>query len=60
MTANRKAIVRDLASTAHELESRVLEGIVRQGPEGIWMVGETPVAESLRELEGQEIVLIAA
>ena len=60
MTANRKAIVRDLASTAHDLESSVLEGVLQRGADEGWMVGETPVAELLQQLEGQEIVLIAA
>jgi len=60
MPLKRKAAVRDLASTAYSLESTVLEGILRRGADGGWMVGDTPVAASLQHLEGRAIVLVAA
>jgi hypothetical protein len=60
MAANRKAAVRDMASVAHGLQSRVLEGVLGQATDGEWLVGETPISDLLRQLEGQEIVLIAA
>jgi hypothetical protein len=49
-----------MASMAHDLESVVLEGVLRQGPDGSWKVGSTPLADPLQSLQGREVVLIAA
>lgn len=60
MPAHRKASIRDLASGAYELGSRVVEGRLRRHPgSGEWMIGERTLDAWLAEYDGQEVLLIA-
>jgi hypothetical protein len=61
MPAHRKASVRELASAAYELDSKVLEGhLHRHADDGSLMIDDVQVDEWLTALDGQEIVLIVA
>jgi hypothetical protein len=61
MPSYRKASIRELASSAYELDSGVVEGRLRRSPEdGRWMVDSTQLDEWLARYDGQEIVLIVA
>jgi hypothetical protein len=60
MPAHRKASIRELTSAAYELDSRVLEGHLRQDADsGTLMIDDVSVDEWLDAFSGQEIVLIA-
>ncbi|MGD9099446.1 MAG: hypothetical protein PVF45_03125 [Anaerolineae bacterium] len=56
----RKASVLELATYAYELEAGVLRGVLRRGPNGTWMVDDTPLDEFLTAYTGQSMVFIAA
>lgn len=61
MPSYRKASIRELASSAYELDSGVVEGRLCRSPEdGRWMVDSTQLNEWLARYEGQEIVLIVS
>jgi hypothetical protein len=61
MPAHRKASIRELSTAAYELESGVVEGLLRRDPgSGAWMVGERRLDEWLDRYDNQEIVLIVA
>jgi hypothetical protein len=60
MPAHRKASIRDLASGAYELGSKVVEGRLHRDPEsGEWMVGGTALDTWLARYDEEEILLIA-
>ncbi len=61
MPAYRRASIRELTSSAYELDSGVVEGHLRRSSgNSDWMVGETELNEWLARYSGQEIVLIVA
>ena len=61
MPSYRKASIRELASSAYELESGVVEGRLHRSPtDGRWMVGNTRLNDWLARYDDQEIVLIVA
>ena len=61
MPAHRKACIRELASSAYELDSDVVEGRLRRSAEdGRWVVGDVRLNQWLAKYDGQEIILIAA
>jgi hypothetical protein len=61
MPAHRKANIRELASSAYELDAGVVEGRLHRGAEdGQWMLDDTKLDEWLAKYADQEIVLIVA
>jgi len=61
MPAVRKAVVRELATAAYELEAGVIEGRLHRSPEdGRWMVGDTPLNSWLERFADQQVYLIVA
>ncbi len=61
MSSYRKASIRELASSAYELESGVVEGRLHRSVEdNRWMVGGIKLNEWLARYDGQEIILIVA
>lgn len=59
MRAMRNASIRELASAAYELEGRVVQGVLRRNPEGVWMIGSTPLDDWLSRDEGDEIMVVS-
>lgn len=61
MSSLRKASLRDLATSAYELDARVLEGqLHRDQKDGQWMVGETDVNTWLDRYADQVVYVIVA
>ena len=61
MPAYRKASIRELASSAYELESGVVEGRLHRGEEdGVWAIDDVSLNEWLASYDGQNVVLIVA
>jgi hypothetical protein len=61
MSSLRKASLRELASSAYELDAGVLEGKLHRNPDdGRWMVGEVSLNTWLERYADQEIYMIAA
>lgn len=61
MPAHRRAIIRELASAAYELDLGVVQGRLHRSAEGgRWMVDGVKLNEWLARYDGQEIVLIVA
>jgi hypothetical protein len=61
MPAYRKASIRELASSAYELDLGIVEGRLCRNPEnGCWMVGDVQLSEWLAQYDSQQVVLIAA
>ena len=61
MSSLRKASLRDLATSAYELEASVLEGQLQRNPkDGQWMVGETTLDAWLDRYAEQEVYVIVA
>jgi hypothetical protein len=61
MSSLRKASLRDLATSAYELEAGVLEGqLHRDKKGGEWMVGNTTLSSWLDRYAEQEVYLIVA
>jgi hypothetical protein len=61
MPSYRKASIRELTSSAYELNLGVAEGRLHRSPQdGRWMVDGTKLNEWLAKYDGQEIVLIVA
>ncbi len=56
----RKASILKLASAAYEMGLQVLRGELERGLGGQLQVNQRSLADWLREMEGQEVVLIAA
>ena len=56
----RKASILKLASASYEMGLQVLRGTLKRDAEGQLQINGRRLANWLRELEGQEIVLIAA
>ena len=54
----RRAIVRELSSTAYELGSGIVEGRLHHGENGRWMIGNVQLDEWLAKYGDQEIVVI--
>jgi hypothetical protein len=55
-----KREARELMSRGYEVEATVLNGVVEQQPDGTWRIAERSVDDLLRDLEGSEIVVVAA
>ena len=61
MPAYRRASIRELTSSAYELESGIVEGrLHRSAEDGRWMINNEKLNEWLARYDGQEIVLIVA
>jgi hypothetical protein len=61
MSSLRKASLRDLATSAYELEAGVLEGQLHRNPKDEqWMVGETTLSSWLDRYAEQEVYVIVA
>jgi hypothetical protein len=60
MSVLRKAALRELASSAYELDAGVLNGELHQTEDGGWSVGDTPLEVWLERFSGQEIYVIVA
>ncbi len=61
MGAERKASLRELASSAYELEAGVVQGqLHRSSHDGRWMVGETALNTWLERFAEHEVYLIVA
>mgnify|MGYP000246037246 CR=1 FL=1 len=59
MATVRKAVVRELASSAYELDAVVIQGrLSRSAADGQWWVGQTPLDQALQSLDGQEVYLL--
>jgi len=56
----RKASVLELATAAYDLDAHVARGRLAQTLDGHWTVGGVDVNKLLAQMDGQEIVLIAA
>lgn len=56
----RKASIRELAADAYELNSGVIEGHLRRGPDGSWTIHDVRLDEWLASYNGREVVLIVA
>jgi hypothetical protein len=56
----RKASVLELATAAYDLDAHVMRGRLLKLPNGGWTITGVDVADWLAQLDGQEIVLIAA
>jgi hypothetical protein len=56
----RKASILKLASSAFEMDLQVLRGELERGADGQLTVNRRNLADWLRDLQGKEIVLIAA
>lgn len=56
----RKASILKLAASAYEMELQVLRGMLVRSPDGQLQINQQELANWLRDLEGQEIVLVAA
>lgn len=56
----RKASILKLASAAYEMELQVLRGELERGVSGQLQVNQRSLADWLQDMEGQEVVLIAA
>jgi hypothetical protein len=59
MTVSR-AEARELMSRGYEMGATVVNGVVERLEDGSWIVDGRPVEQWLRDLEGREIVLVAA
>ena len=59
MSSARKASLRDLASSAYELDARVSQGMLRREG-GRWTVGGTPLDDVLESFDDQEVYVIVA
>ena len=55
-----KLEARELISRAYEMGASVLNGVIRRGEDGTWMVDEQPLASWLANFQGSEVVLVAA
>lgn len=51
---------RELMSRGYEIEATVLNGLVERQTDGTWLVAGQPFEEWLKQVEGQEVLLIAA
>jgi len=61
MPAERKAMIRQLATSAYEMDLGVSQGVLHRDVEsGEWKVGDRALDHWLESYTGQEIVLIAA
>jgi hypothetical protein len=61
MSSHRKASIRELATTAYELDSGVAEGCLhRSAADGSWTIDSLSLDTWFDSYEGQEIVLIVA
>lgn len=61
MPSYRRASIRELTSSAYELESGVVEGHLHRSAEnGHWMIDDAKLNEWLTRYDDQEIVLIVA
>jgi hypothetical protein len=59
MSSARKASLRELASSAYELDAGVTQGVLRREGDR-WMVGETPLDDFLASFADEEVYLIVA
>jgi hypothetical protein len=61
MPSYRRASIRELTSSAYELDLGVVEGRLHRGTEDDrWMINDAKLNEWLAKYDGQEIVLIVA
>ena len=60
MSVLRKAALRELASSAYELDAGVLNGRLHQTEEGRWLVGDTPLETWLERFADQDVYLMVA
>ncbi len=61
MSSARRAAIRQLASSAYELDAGVRSGRLHQNPEdGAWMIGDTPLVTLLERFSSQEVYVIVA
>lgn len=59
MATVRKAVVRELASSAYELDASVAQGrLSRSAADGRWWVGQTSLDQALQPFDGQEVYLL--
>ncbi len=59
MTMIRKAMVRELAKSAYELDAAIAHGRLVRDADGQWRVGETPLDQLLASLAEQEVYVLA-
>lgn len=61
MLSYRRASIRELTSSAYELDLGVVDGRLHRSTEnGRWMINDAKLNEWLAKYDGQEIVLIVA
>lgn len=61
MSAARKAMIRQLAASAYEMDLGVSQGILhRDAASGEWKVGDRSLDRWLESYAGKDVVLIAA
>ncbi|MBN1955130.1 MAG: hypothetical protein JW900_08790 [Anaerolineae bacterium] len=60
MSVARKAAIREMATTAYELNAGVANGRLGRAAGGAWTIGDTPLANLLQQYDGKQVCLIVA
>ena len=58
MSAIRRAAIRRLASSAHEMDLDVMNGVLTREKDGRWQIGIRDLDQWLAAHEGEELVLV--